>query len=149
MLSRERSNHSYMLAPKPYVEQLVYLAGGAGVLGEAQAAALRGLRHMAEAEAVDTICATLVGMKIVPTLMAAMLAEHEGTRLEVCRLVRALAKYPEIASRMVRSKHALPAVAGERREAREEPFLVLMGEVRSRPRTWRTPTPCTFPSAHC
>lgn len=129
LATQHPSNHAYMLQ-KPYVQQLVELAGALQQLstaGEAQAAALRGLRVMAEAEAVDDIASTLIGMKLLPVVMSAAYSEHEETRVEVCRLVRALARRPEVAAKMVRTSHPPPAGAPE--GTSPTPFLSVMGSV--------------------
>ena len=115
MLAAEPSNHSYMLQRhdvNSYVEQLVFLAGPAQDDGDTRATALRGLRLLADLPAerqVDGILRILSSqMRIVPVLMAAALTEHEDTRVEVCRLVRALAAQPDVADQMVASSHLIP-----------------------------------------
>ena len=111
MLAEEPSNHSYMLMRhdvSSYIEQLVLLASPAQEHHDARAAALRGLRLLAEARVVDGILRILTGqMRIVPILMYAVQLEHDETRVEVCRLVRALAHQPEIADDMIRSSHPI------------------------------------------
>jgi hypothetical protein len=51
---------------------------------------------------VDGVLRTLAGaMNLIPVLLHAAHASHEDTKVEVCRLVKAFAKKPEIASQMV------------------------------------------------
>ena len=121
MLAAEPSNHRHMLQRhdvSSYVEQLVFLASPNLNHGDTQATALRGLRLLADLPAeqqVDGILRTLSGpMRILPLLTAAALTEHEDTRVEVCRLIRALAREPYIADMMVGITHVLPPKATSR-----------------------------------
>ena len=72
MLAMEPSNHEYMLRKhdvSSYVEQLVYLASPVQTHGDTVAAALRGLRLLAEAEVAPRVQQTLIGpMKLIPVL---------------------------------------------------------------------------------
>ena len=80
--------------------------------GDTVAAALRGLRLLAEAEEVDGVLRTLASsMKMIPVLLHAAHAHHEDTKVEVCRLVRAFARSREIASQMVGASYT-PAATG-------------------------------------
>ena len=112
MLAAEPSNHSYMLQKhagemSSYAEQLILLAGPMQTHGDTQATALRGLRLLADLppdQQVDGILRTLAGtMRIIPILMGAARTSHEDTRVEVCRLVRALARQADVADQMVQS----------------------------------------------
>ena len=117
MLAAEPSNHEYMLRKhdvSSYVEQLVFLASPMQTNGDTVAAALRGLRLLAEAEEVDGVLRTLTGaMKMIPVLLHAAHSSHEDTKIEVCRLVRAFARRPEIATQMVNSSYTAPKSAAQ------------------------------------
>jgi len=112
MLAAEPSNHEYMLRKhdvSSYVEQLRFLASPVQTHGDTVAAALRALRLLAEAQMVDGVLRTLAGaMNLIPVLLHAAHASHEDTKVEVCRLVKAFAKKPEIASQMVSSTYTPP-----------------------------------------
>ena len=113
MLAAEPSNHEFMLHKhdvSSYVEQLVFLASPMQTHGDTVAAALRGLRLLAEAEVVDGVLRTLAGpMKLIPVLLHAAHSSHEDTKIEVCRLVKAFARRPETAIQLVQSKYTPPA----------------------------------------
>jgi len=119
-LAREVTNHKYMLK-QGYVEQLVGLAAGLGVAVEAQVFAMQGLRLLATAEGEHAIDSILIKFattyRIIPLLVAALSAPNEGTRIEVCRLVRALASESEVARMLVAAAQAPPPSA----PAREQP----------------------------
>ena len=127
-MAREASNHKHMLENE-YVAQLQLLAVGAVALAgssqrvliaDAQAAALQGLRYLADPASSDAWQPGLseefvlddvesllaIRFKLIPILMEAARAPHEATRAEVCRLVAALAKKPSIAMRMVKASAA-------------------------------------------
>lgn len=142
MLAAEPSNHNYMMVHQDvsqqadqlsYIEQLVFLATMMLGHGDTQATALRGLRLMAEAETLDGIHSMLAGpMNMLPALMNLATVEHEDLRIEVCRLVRTLAKRPEIATSIVQSTLKAPvpqARAGASGESPPPPtpFLALLG----------------------
>ena len=104
LLTRERSNHEYLLQ-KPYVQQLVLLS--TQLKGEGLALALRGLRHLAQFGVIDGVRQVLLRLKVLPALY--ILCKHpeqqlEGLKkgfqaqVEICRLMAALAGETAVAN---------------------------------------------------
>ena len=147
-LAREVTNHKYMLK-QGYVEQLFGLAAGLGVAIEAQVFAMQGLRLLATAEGEHAIDSILIKFattyRIIPLLVAALSAPHEGTRIEVCRLVRALATENEVARMLVAAAQAPPPSALAREQPEDRVALTNLADAKELAEFTKEPPPKPTP----